>query len=111
MIKRRLSWDNNYLARNVEAQRWLTSSNVETQGWQIAGSLLAAWQRARSHDAVLRKLAEVAAQGGTAAMIATQLDDTAANALARLRAAALRAGARWTTFAQDVVERRMRFDG
>jgi hypothetical protein len=85
-------------------------SNVETQRWQIAISLLAARQRERCHDAVLRRLAEVAAQGGTAAMIAAQLDDTAANALARLRAAALRAGARWTTFAQDVVERRVRFD-
>jgi hypothetical protein len=85
-------------------------SSVETQRWQIAISLLAAWQRERPYDAVLRKLAEVAAQGGTAAMIAAQLDDTTANALARLRAAALRAGARCPTFAQDVDERRMRFD-
>ena len=53
-------------------------SSVETQRWQIAISLLAAWQRERPYDAVLRKLAEVAAQGGTAAMIAAQPDDTTA---------------------------------
>jgi hypothetical protein len=43
-------------------------------------------------------------------MIAAQLDDTIANALARLRAAAFASGRPMYDIAQDVVERRVRFD-
>ena len=43
-------------------------------------------------------------------MIAAQLDDTMANALARLRAAAFASGRSMYDIAQDVVERRVRFD-
>jgi hypothetical protein len=43
-------------------------------------------------------------------MIAAQLDDTIANALARLRAAAFATGRSMYDIAQDVVERRVRFD-
>ena len=43
-------------------------------------------------------------------MIAAQLDDTVANALARLRAAAFASGRSMYDVAQDVVERRVRFD-
>jgi hypothetical protein len=43
-------------------------------------------------------------------MIAAQLDDTIANALARLRAAAFAGGRSMYDIAQDVVERRVRFD-
>ena len=43
-------------------------------------------------------------------MIAAQLDDTIANALARLRAAAFGSGRPMYDIAQDVVERRVRFD-
>jgi len=43
-------------------------------------------------------------------MIAAQLDDTIANALARLRAAAFAGGRSMYDLAQDVVERRVRFD-
>ena len=43
-------------------------------------------------------------------MIAAQLDDTIANALARLRAAAFANGRSMYDIAQDVVERRVRFD-
>ena len=43
-------------------------------------------------------------------MIAAQLDDTTANALARLRAAAFASGRPMSDIAQDVVERRVRFD-
>jgi hypothetical protein len=43
-------------------------------------------------------------------MIAVQLNDTTANALARLRAAAFAAGRSMYDIAQDVVERRVRFD-
>jgi hypothetical protein len=43
-------------------------------------------------------------------MIAAQLDDTIANALARLRAAAFASGRPMNDIAQDVVERRVRFD-
>jgi len=43
-------------------------------------------------------------------MIAAQLDDTTANALARLRAAAFASGRSMYDIAQDVVERRVRFD-
>jgi ANTAR domain len=43
-------------------------------------------------------------------MIAAQLDDTIANALARLRAAAFASGRSMYDLAQDVVERRVRFD-
>jgi hypothetical protein len=43
-------------------------------------------------------------------MIAAQLDDTTANALARLRAAAFASGRSMYDVAQDVVERRVRFD-
>jgi hypothetical protein len=43
-------------------------------------------------------------------MIAVQLDDTVANALARLRAAAFASGRSMYELAQDVVERRVRFD-
>lgn len=44
-------------------------------------------------------------------MIAAQLDETPADALARLRAAAFRSGRSIHDIAQDVVERRVRFDG
>jgi hypothetical protein len=40
-----------------------------------------------------------------------RLDDTAANALARLRAAAFASGRPMYGIAQDVMERRVRFDG
>ncbi len=43
-------------------------------------------------------------------MIAAQLDDTIANAVARLRAAAFASGRSMDDIAQDVVERRVRFD-
>ena len=43
-------------------------------------------------------------------MIAAQLDDTTSNALARLRAAAFSSGRPMHDIAQDVVERRVRFD-
>ena len=43
-------------------------------------------------------------------MIAAQLDDTVANALARLRAAAFASGRPMYDLAQDVVARRVRFD-
>jgi hypothetical protein len=43
-------------------------------------------------------------------MIAVQLDETIANALARLRAAAFTSGRSMYDLAQDVVERRVRFD-
>jgi hypothetical protein len=43
-------------------------------------------------------------------MIAAQLDDTVANALARLRAAAFASGRPVYDIARDVVERRVRFD-
>jgi hypothetical protein len=43
-------------------------------------------------------------------MIAAQLDDTIANALARLRAAAFASGRPMDDLARDVVERRVRFD-
>ena len=43
-------------------------------------------------------------------MIAAQLDDTIANALVRLRAAAFAIGRSMYDIAQDVVERRVRFD-
>jgi len=43
-------------------------------------------------------------------MIAAQLDETMSNALARLRAAAFGNGRSMYDIAQDVVERRMRFD-
>jgi hypothetical protein len=43
-------------------------------------------------------------------MIAAQLNDTTSNALARLRAAAFASGRPMHDIAQDVVERRMRFD-
>lgn len=43
-------------------------------------------------------------------IIAAQLDDTTSNALARLRAAAFASGRPMYDIAQDVVERRMRFD-
>lgn len=43
-------------------------------------------------------------------MIAVQIDDTVANALARLRAAAFGSGRSMYDVARDVVERRVRFD-
>jgi hypothetical protein len=43
-------------------------------------------------------------------MIAAQLDETVANALARLRAAAFTSGRSMYDLARDVVERRVRFD-
>jgi len=43
-------------------------------------------------------------------MIAAQLDETTSNALARLRAAAFASGRPMHDIAQDVVERRVRFD-
>ncbi len=63
-------------------------------------------------------LAELVAAAGTdrlvihqaTGMIAVQLDDTVANALARLRAAAFASGHSMYDIAQDVVERRVRFN-
>ena len=63
-------------------------------------------------------LSELVAAAGTdrlvihqaTGMIAAQLDDTVANALARLRAAAFASGHSMYDIAQDVVERRVRFD-
>jgi hypothetical protein len=63
-------------------------------------------------------LAELVAAAGTdrlvihqaTGMIAAQLDETVANALARLRAAAFASGRSMYDIAQDVVERRVRFD-
>ena len=46
-----------------------------------------------------------------AGMIAAQLNDTITHALARLRAAAFADGRPMYDVAQDVVERRVRFDG
>jgi hypothetical protein len=43
-------------------------------------------------------------------MIAAQLDETTSNALARLRAATFASGRSMYDIAQDVVERRIRFD-
>ena len=43
-------------------------------------------------------------------MIAAQLDDTVANAVARLRAEAFASGRSMYEIAQDVVERRVRFN-
>ena len=43
-------------------------------------------------------------------MIAAQLEETVSNALARLRAAAFGSGRPVYEIAQDVVERRVRFD-
>jgi hypothetical protein len=63
-------------------------------------------------------LAELLDTGGTdrivihqaTGMIAAQLNDTTSNALARLRAAAFASGRPMHDLAQDVVERRVRFD-
>ena len=63
-------------------------------------------------------LAELLDTGGTdrvvihqaTGMIAAQLDDTTSNAFARLRAAAFASGRPMYDIAQDVVERRVRFD-
>jgi GAF domain/ANTAR domain len=63
-------------------------------------------------------LAELLETGGTdrivvhqaTGMIAAQLNDTTSNALARLRAAAFASGRPMYDIAQDVVERRVRFD-
>jgi hypothetical protein len=63
-------------------------------------------------------LAELLDTGGTdrivihqaTGMIAAQLNETTSNALARLRAAAFVSGRPMDDIAQDVVERRMRFD-
>jgi hypothetical protein len=63
-------------------------------------------------------LAELLDMGGTdriviyqaTGMIAAQLNDTTSNALARLRAAAFSSGRPMYDIAQDVVERRVRFD-
>ncbi len=65
-----------------------------------------------------QRLPELLAAAGTdrivihqaTGMIAAQLDDTIANALARLRAAAFASGRSIYDVAQDVVERRVRFD-
>jgi hypothetical protein len=65
-----------------------------------------------------RGLAELLDMGGTdriviyqaTGMIAAQLNDTTSNALARLRAAAFSSGRPMYDIAQDVVERRVRFD-
>jgi GAF domain-containing protein/ANTAR domain-containing protein len=65
-----------------------------------------------------RGLAELLDMGGTdriviyqaTGMIAAQLNDTTSNALARLRAAAFASGRPMYDIAQDVVERRVRFD-
>ena len=63
-------------------------------------------------------LAELLDTGGTdrivihqaTGMIAAQLNETMSNALARLRAAAFASGRPMYDIAQDVVERRVRFD-
>jgi hypothetical protein len=63
-------------------------------------------------------LAELLDMGGTdrivvhqaTGMIAAQLNDSISNALARLRAAAFASGRPMDDIAQDVVERRLRFD-
>jgi hypothetical protein len=63
-------------------------------------------------------LAEMLDTGGTdrivihqaTGMIAAQLNETTSNALARLRAAAFASGRPMYDIAQDVVERRVRFD-
>ena len=67
--------------------------------------------------AALAGLAELLAAGPdrivihqASGMIAAQLDDTMASALARLRAAAFANGRSMYDVAQDVVERRVRFD-
>jgi hypothetical protein len=65
-----------------------------------------------------RGLAELLDTGGTdrivihqaTGMIAAQLNETTSNALARLRAAAFASGRPMYDIAQDVVERRVRFD-
>jgi hypothetical protein len=65
-----------------------------------------------------RSLAELLDTGGTdrivihqaTGMIAAQLNDTTSNAFARLRAAAFASGRPMYDIAQDVVERRVRFD-
>jgi hypothetical protein len=65
-----------------------------------------------------RGLEELLGTGGTdrivihqaTGMIAAQLNDTTSNALARLRAAAFASGRPMYDIAQDVVERRVRFD-
>jgi hypothetical protein len=65
-----------------------------------------------------RGLAELLDMGGTdrivihqaTGMIAAQVNDTTSNALARLRAAAFSSGRPMYDIAQDVVERRVRFD-
>ena len=65
-----------------------------------------------------RGLAKLLDMGGTdriviyqaTGMIAAQLDETMSNALARLRAAAFASGRPMYDIAQDVVERRVRFD-
>ena len=65
-----------------------------------------------------RGVAELLDMGGTdrivihqaTGMIAAQLNDTTSNALARLRAAAFASGRPMYDIAQDVVERRVRFD-
>jgi GAF domain len=90
---------------------------------QLADALIAA---DIARDAVLYQqyapggpdLAELLATVGTdrivihqaTGMIAAQLDDTTSNALARLRAAAFASGRSIYEIAQDVVERRVRFD-
>jgi hypothetical protein len=90
---------------------------------QLADALVAA---DIARDAVLYQqyapegpgLAELLAEVGTdrivihqaTGMIAAQLDDTITNALARLRAAAFASGRSMYDIAQDVVERRVRFD-
>jgi len=64
------------------------------------------------------RLAELLDTGGTdrivihqaTGMIAAQLNDTTSNAFARLRAAAFVSGRPMYDIAQDVVERRVRFD-
>jgi hypothetical protein len=90
---------------------------------QLADALVAA---DIARDAVLYQpyaqggpdLAELLAMIGTdrvvihqaTGMIAVQLDETMSNALARLRAAAFASGRSIYAIAQDVVERRVRFD-
>jgi hypothetical protein len=46
----------------------MSSNDAEMQRGQLAFSLLGAWQRDHRPDAVTRRLAEVAADGGTAAV-------------------------------------------
>ncbi len=66
---------------------------------------------------MVRRLAELLATAGAdrivihqaTGMIAAQLDDTVANAQARLRAAAFTSGRSMYGIAQDVVERRVWF--